>query len=81
MNFIAGSFFDLNQLEELIQRTAWRLVRAAEDKMGNEKGAEKRVWAIQQLMIEYPELQQHNFKAESYIRAAYINFKTETSYA
>jgi hypothetical protein len=67
-----------NSNEELIQRCAWRLVRSAQDKMGDEKGAEKRVWAIEQLKKEFPDL---NEKAEHYIRAAYMNFKTETRYA
>ena len=66
-----------NQQEELIQRCAWRLVRSAQDKLGDEKGAEKRVWAVEQLKKEFPTLGE---SAEHYIRAAYINFKTETKY-
>lgn len=67
-----------NQLEELIQRCAWRLVRSAQDKLGDEKGAEKRIWAIEQLKKEFPMLGE---SAEHYIRAAYMNFKMETKYA
>lgn len=66
-----------NHHEELIQRCAWRLVRSAQDKMGDEKGAEKRVWAIEQLKKEFPNLGE---SSEYYVRAAYINFKTETKF-
>lgn len=67
-----------NNYEELIQRCAWRLIRSAQDKLGDEKGAEKRVWTIGQLKKEFPSLGE---SAEHYIRAAYINFKTEMKYA
>lgn len=67
-----------NHHEELIQRCAWRLVRSAQDKLGDEKGAEKRVWAVEQLKKEFPALVE---SAEHYVRAAYINYKTEIRYA
>ncbi len=70
--------FEQNNYEELIQRCAWRLVRSAQDKLGDEKGAEKRVWAIEQLKKEFSALGE---SAEHYIRAAYINYKTEIRYA
>ena len=65
-----------NQREELIQRCAWRLVRAAEDKLGAGKGPEKREWAADRLQEEFPKLKG---AAESYIRAAYFHFKIETT--
>lgn len=75
MNLLKGSAFDMNHLEELVQKAAWRLVRSAQDKMGAEKGAEKRIWAIEQLKTEFPAL---GSNAEHYIRAAYVHFKNET---
>ena len=67
-----------NHREEAVQRTAWRLVRSAEDRMGSGRGPEKLLWAVDRLKKEYPDL---NADHEDYIRAAYINFKTETKYA
>lgn len=64
-----------NNREELIQRVAWRLVRSAADKMGDQKGVEKRVWAIEQIKKEFDGL---GDEAEHYIRAAYRNYKIES---
>lgn len=66
--------FDLNNLEELIQRISWRLVRSANDRFGDGKGQKKLDWATGKLEKEFPNLGEN---AEDYIRAAYINFKTE----
>ncbi len=65
-----------NQIEENIQKVSWRLVRSAQDKMGDEKGAEKRVWAIAELKKRFDGL--GDDAAESYIRSAYVHFKNET---
>lgn len=66
--------FDMNNLEELIQRISWRLVRAASDRFGDGKGEKKLGWATARLQKEFPNLGDN---AEDYIRAAYINFKIE----
>ena len=65
---------NLNANEELIQRAAWRLVRSAHDRMGTGRGAEKLMWCVSRLTKEF---QKTNGEAEDYIRAAYVNFKTE----
>ena len=63
-----------NQREELIQRSAWRLVRSAEDRMGSGRGNEKLLWCVEKLKVEFPKLGE---RAEDYIRAAFVNFKIE----
>lgn len=73
--FLKGLMFEANQREELIQRAAWRLVRSASDRMGEQKGNSKMLWAIAELQKEFPDL---GGRAEDYVRAAYVNFKTET---
>lgn len=65
----------MNTREELAQRCAWRLVRSAEDRIGAGRGNEKLLWAVQRLQEEMPTL---GARAEDYVRAAFINFKTET---
>lgn len=67
--------FEENQKEELIQRTAWRLVRSTADRFGDGKGEKKLEWAKTRLVKEFPELIEES--AEDYIRAAYVNYKTE----
>lgn len=69
-------YFDANHREELIQRSAWRLVRAASDLHGDNKGEKKMQWCIARIQRDFPEL---GDKAEEYIRAAYSNFKLERS--
>ena len=63
-----------NQKEELLQRVAWRIVRSAEDRMGAGRGAEKLLWAVNRLKAEFPDIGE---RAEDYIRAAFVQFKTE----
>lgn len=65
---------DRNDLEELIQKCAWRLVRSASDRFGDGKGQKKLDWAIAQLQKEFERI---DLKAEDYIRAAYIHYKIE----
>ena len=79
---IISKNFERNQLEELIQRAAWRLVRSADDRFGENKGQKKLDWSVSQLKIEFFTegifLNQNGTeKAEDYIRAAYINYRTE----
>lgn len=71
------SAFEANQKEEMIQRAAWRIVRSSEDRLGSGRGQEKLLFAISKLQEEFPDIKG---RAEDYIRAAYINFKTETKY-
>lgn len=76
---IFSEAFERNQTEELIQRAAWRLVRSASDRNGENKGDKKRDWSISQLTKEFDGLTES--KAEDYVRAAYINYKTERGLA
>lgn len=78
LTVVSDTARDWNANEELRQRAAWRIVRAAADKLGAEKGAEKRVWAIEQMSREFPNLAA-GF-SELYIRAAYVNFKMEATW-
>lgn len=71
-------FTQTNAMEELLQRAAWRLVRSAEDRLGARRGTEKLLWATRQLLEEYPEA---GAAAEDYVRAAFVQFKTEAKYA
>ena len=68
-------WFSDNDKEEMVQRVAWRLVRSAEDRMGSGRGAEKLIWATQKLQEEFPGI---GLRSEDYVRAAFVNFKTET---
>lgn len=65
-----------NQKEELIQRSAWRLVRSVEDRIGVGRGPEKLMWAVARLREEFPKI---GPRAEDYVRAAFVNFKLESS--
>ena len=67
--------FFQNQKDELIQKTAWRLVRSAEDRMGSGRGPEKLMWCVERLKLDFPKI---GDRAEDYVRAAFVNFKTET---
>ena len=69
--------FEANHAEEHAQRVAWRLVRSAEDRMGDGRGAEKLMWCVARMKEEAPEAAG---RAEDYVRAAFVNFKTETRY-
>lgn len=81
---IVSDNFDRNQFEELVQRVAWRLVRSAADRFGEDKGDKKRDWSVSQLRREFPKTfldEAGAEKAENYIRAAYANYKTERGLA
>lgn len=67
------SFFR-NSREEWIQKCAWRLVRSAEDRMGSGRGAEKLMWAVDRLKLEFPKVED---RAEDYVRAAFSQFQAE----
>lgn len=71
---LESKMFDKNQAEELIQRIAWKLVRSASDRLGDNKGDKKREWCIAQMEKEFPGI---GSNAEEYVRAAYIQYKTE----
>jgi len=69
--------FESNQLEEQIQKIAWRLVRSAEDRLkGPKRGAERLIWCVDMLRKEVSGIEG---TAEDFIRAAFVQFKTETS--
>ena len=65
-----------NQKEEFLQKQAWRLVRSAEDRFGAGKGAEKRTWCVDKLIMTNPK-ETRDF-LEDHIRSAYMVFKIET---
>jgi hypothetical protein len=67
----------LNYWEEVMQKTSWRLVRAAEDRFGAEKGSEKRAWAVDRMQEEFPKVKRTVL--EDHVRAAYMNFRVEHS--
>ena len=59
--------------EEEVQRAAWKLVRAAEDRIkGQKRGAERLAWCVDKLKREYPNI---NGEHEDHVRAAFVNFK------
>lgn len=67
---------EANSLEELIQKSAWRLVRSAEDRMtGPKRGTERLIWCVNKLRVEFPNIPSD---LEDYIRSAYMNFKLES---
>lgn len=73
---ISSKWFDSNQIEELIQKCAWRLVRSAEDRITGVKcGTERLIWCINKLKGEFPEMKPD---AEDFIRSAFVNFKLES---
>lgn len=72
---IVSGAFDRNQTEELVQRVAWKLVRSAIDRFGDNKGDKKRDWCVSQIHKEFPDMNLE--KAEDCVRAAYFNFKIE----
>lgn len=65
---------EMNQLVDYIQKLAWRLVRAAEDKFGPMKGEEKRSWCVQRLQSDFPDFAH---EADDFIRASYMGLKIE----
>lgn len=71
------SFFFKNQKEDLIQKAAWRLVRAAEDRLPDVPGAQRREWCVDRLMVQFPKEKVRDH-IEDYVRAAYVNFRIET---
>ena len=70
------SFFR-NHEEELMQRTAWRTVRSAEDRFGAGRGREKLEWCIKRLSDIFPKSNREDI--EDHARAAYVNFSIEHS--
>jgi len=66
---------DLNALCDLFQKTAWRLVRAAEDMFGSGKGDEKRAWCVRRFKEIFKDVK--DSEAEDYVRAAFMNLKVE----
>ena len=66
-----------NELVDVLQKSAWRLVRSAEDRFGTFKGSEKREWGMARLKELFPHVKLDR-EAEDYIRSAYINFKIES---
>ena len=65
----------LNSLTDLIQKSAWRLVRSAQDRFGTNSGEKKRYWCVERLRSEFSKLAQED--AEDFVRSAYVQFKTE----
>lgn len=62
---------------DLIQKTAWRLVRSAEDRIGSGKGSEKLLWCIDRISELHKGMSRTIL--EDYIRSAFINMKIEMS--
>lgn len=69
--------FFQNQKTDLIQKTAWRLVRSAHDIFGTGKGNEKRQWCIRRFKELHPDILEPD--AEDFIRSAFMNFLIEMS--
>ena len=67
--------FFKNQTIDLIQKSAWRLVRSAEDRFGAGKGDQKLSWATDRLQSMFKK-EERDF-IQDYVRAAYINFRAE----
>lgn len=61
--------------EETVQKSAWRIVRSAEDRMGAGRGSEKLIWCVQRLSSEFKILNVD--RIEDHVRAAHIQFKME----
>lgn len=70
---IVSKNFEKNQVEELRQKAAWRLVRSAADRFGDNNGEKKRNWCIANMDREFIGAEH----LEEYVRAAYIQYKTE----
>lgn len=64
-----------NQKIDLIQKAAWRLVRSAQDQMGEGKGQKKLTWCVDRMQLEFPKHSRADL--EDYVRAAFINFSIE----
>ena len=68
-----------NQEVELKQRTAWRLVRSADDRFkpqpNDDRGREKMDWGVDRMLAIFPKEKREY--AEDYVRAAYVTMKTE----
>jgi hypothetical protein len=62
-------------MEDILQKTAWRLVRSAQDRFREGSGQEKREWCVMQLSTQFPK--DNINRLEDYVRAAYVNFKVE----
>lgn len=69
--------FEKNQREDLMQKTAWKLVRSAEDRFGGGKGAEKLSWCVDRMQDSFPKQSRTNL--EDHVRAACFNFRLEHS--
>lgn len=68
------SFFR-NQTEDILQKTAWRLVRSAQDRFKAGSGEDKRDWCVARLSAQFPK--EDPSRLEDYVRAAFVNFKVE----
>ena len=68
-------FIFRNFEEDLIQKTAWRLVRSAEDRLGADRGNEKRVWCIERIRELFPKKKHDDL--DDHVRSAFINFRAE----
>ena len=64
-----------NYQEDLIQKTAWRLVRSAEDKIGAGRGAEKFAWCVDRMYGIFSKEKRTDL--DDHVRAAYMNFRLE----
>ena len=65
-----------NDRADLIQKTAWRLVRSAEDRFGgNGTGQQKLDWATDRLQAMFKG--DVRDQLQDYVRAAFVNFRAE----
>ena len=73
-------YYALNEMTELLQKAAWRLVRAAEDKFGEKTdGAEKMKWCTGRMEMLHPVSGRDAAYYEDFVRAAFLNMKIELS--
>lgn len=68
-------FFFNDAEEESIQKSAWRLVRSAEDRLGSGRGPEKLSWCVERLARQFRKTDRE--RVEDHVRAAFVNFKVE----
>lgn len=64
-----------NELLDVLQKTAWRLVRSAEDRFEAGDGKDKRKWCETRMAVHFPEISGEVL--EDTIRAAYFNLTIE----
>ena len=63
-----------NDLFDLMQKTAWTLVRSAHDRFPEIEGAVRLQWCMAQMQKRFS----GSDSIEDFIRAAYTNFKIES---